>query len=392
MSEDADRWKVRFGQIFQKILVDSGKNLKDYFYFFPSGKHLDFKNKKSFNEVDLHINKELFNKYFLGNIKAFQTLNDQTVKRLDSTFVIVPGFGHHLIGQKAFGDQLSLLKKIGFDVLYVPYDDSFESNEKCAKRVYEIVRCEVDKSRRLIFFTYSKGSPVLVELLSTPDYSDVTNRTRAVVSFSGALRGSVLASTSSSRATLRLLKVYRRYSKKIGFSTKILRNLVRWTSKMPLNCLKEWSGLFEKAYELSNDLMDLPEGITDLMRVTSESKYSEVRLDDSIALFSISAVYPESVFKDGLAFISNLDDLFLYVSGRELYNYNVFNDTQILLPDSKFFPENGTIVDLGVVKTDHWGIALSRVFSRNYHDPFPRTEMIKSVLILLDEYFSQVKN
>jgi len=277
-------------------------------------------------------------------------------------------------------------------VLYVPYDDSFESNEKCAKRVYEIVRCEVDKSRRLIFFTYSKGSPVLVELLSTPDYSDVTNRTRAVVSFSGALRGSVLASTSSSRATLRLLKVYRRYSKKIGFSTKILRNLVRWTSKMPLNCLKEWSGLFEKAYELSNDLMDLPEGITDLMRVTSESKYSEVRLDDSIALFSISAVYPESVFKDGLAFISNLDDLFLYVSGRELYNYNVFNDTQILLPDSKFFPENGTIVDLGVVKTDHWGIALSRVFSRNYHDPFPRTEMIKSVLILLDEYFSQVKN
>jgi hypothetical protein len=77
----------------------------------------------------------------------------------------------------------------------------------------------------------------------------------------------------------------------------------------------------------------------------------------------------------------------LYVSGRELYNLNVFNDTQVLLPDSEFFEGTGKITNLGIVKTDHWGIALPHVLSDRYIDPFPRTEMLKTVLLVLDEYF-----
>jgi hypothetical protein len=151
--------------------------------------------------------------------------------------------------------------------------------------------------------------------------------------------------------------------------------------------LRKWRNILEKIFELSDDLTDLPGGILDLTRIRCEEKYKDVQVGNSIKLFSISAVYPESAFKENLAFVSNLDDLFLYVSGGELYRKNVFNDTQILLPDSKFFPKNGTIVALGDVKTDHWGIALPNVLSRNYKDPFPRTELIKSVLVLLDEYF-----
>lgn len=390
MNSNKDKWKVRFGQIFQKILAESGKDLRDFFYLFPSGVHLDINDQQSFDEVDLRVNGDLFKKHFSGDVEAFQPFNDKTAKRLDSTIVVVPGFGHHLIPQKAFGDQLLLLKEIGFDVVYAFYDDSFESNEKCAKRVYEIVKREADKDRSLIFFTYSKGSPVLIELLSTPDYADVAMRTSAVVSFGGALRGSVLASRKPNQTALKLLKVYRKFRKKTGFVTKIYRLWVRLTSKLPIGFLKEWNKVVEKVYELSDDLSDLPEGITDLKRVICEREYADVRLDDSTTLFSISAVYPESAFKEGLSFINNLDDLFLYVSNRELYDCSVFNDTQLLLSDSKFFPENGTIVELGEVKADHWGIALTRVLSQKYQDPFPRTEMIKSVLIMLDEYFNQL--
>lgn len=79
---------------------------------------------------------------------------------------------------------------------------------------------------------------------------------------------------------------------------------------------------------------------------------------------------------------------FLSVSGSTLYQHNVFNDTQVLLADSEFFPNTGSITNLGIVKADHWGIALPCVLSKNYIDPFPRTEMLSTALLILDEYFN----
>ncbi len=388
MPQDPDRWKIRFGQIFQAMLAASEKKLEDYLYFMPSGVTPNPHEKKSFELIDLHDNRKVYKKYFSGNIPRIPTLTAQTAKRLDATLVIVPGFGHHLLTQKAFGDQIPLLRKLGFNILYAFYDDSFESTEDCAQRVYDIVKRECDNQQQLIFLTYSKGSPILVELLATPRYSDVAKRTRAVVSFAGALRGSILASSKASRAARKLLKAYKRFSQRIGLRTKFFSKLIRWASKLRVPGLKDLPVFFEKAAEFSDDLTDLPEGITDLMRVTCEHDHAGVRLPDSITLFSISAAYPESAFEKGLQFITNPDDLFLYVNGQELYKHNVFNDTQVLLPDSEFFEETGTIINLGIVKADHWGIALPRVYSRRYKDPFTRTEMLQTALLVLDEYFS----
>jgi len=388
MLENPDRWKIRFGQIFQALLAASGKKLEDYLYFIPPGVMPDPETENSFKLIDLHINRELYNRYFSGDVPRIPDLNEEVVARLNATLVFVPGFGHHLVEQKMFGDQIPQLKELGFNILYARYDDSFESNEKCARRVYDIVKRELDDQQNLIFLTYSRGSPLLVELLADSRYADVTTRTRAVVSFAGSLRGSVLVSTPTARKTARLLKAYQRFSQRIGITTRILKLILKWLSLLPIEVFKEWYELFEKASEFSDDLTDLPEGIEDLSRVTCENNHAGVRIPRSIKLFSISAVYPESAFKGGLKFITNPDDLLLYVSGRELYQHNVFNDTQVLLPDSKFFDGIGDIIDLGIVKSDHWGITMPRVFSRRYKDPFPRTEMLQAVLILLAEYFS----
>ena len=389
MSEVNNKWKVRFGQVLKFQLANSGKKLENYFYFFPAHK-LDKTNvKNQFNEVDLNINRGVYQKYFEKDIQTHQLLNHQTVNRLNSSIVIVPGFGHHLINQKAFQDQHQVLKNIGFNVIYAAYEDSFKSNKKCSQRVYEIIKTKTKSRQNLIFFTYSKGTPVTMELLSNPEFKDISDKTKAMVSFAGAIGGSPAPSFSANRKTLKLLKLYRKLSKKIGISIRIRKKILNMISKIPLNIFNEWSMIVDNVFERANDIVDLPEGITDLTRVHCEDKNKNIKIDDSIILFSISAVYPESSFIDEYSFLSNLDDLFLYVSGREMYDYNVFNDTQILLPDSKFFLENGSIIDLGEVKTDHWGIALSRVFSHNYNDPFPRTDMVKSVIIILDEYFSE---
>lgn len=387
-TSNKDKWKIRFGQIFQAMLVKSGKKLEDHLYFLPAGAQPDEKTKKSFGLIDLYHNKDLYKQYFSSRVMVVSQLNKQTAARLDSTLVIVPGCGHPRIKTRTFAEQVKFLENLGFHLVYAFYNDSSASNENCAKQVYDALKSNVDEQRKIIFLTYSKGSPVVVELLSDPRYQDVAARTRAVVSFAGALRSSFHSSLPTTHITLKLLKLYRRLSNGSSGVTNMRRKLLKWFAKLPLKSLKNWYTLVEKAIEFKDDLTDLPENITDLIKIHAAKDYSDVHLPGSIKLFSISAVIPESEPKEGFELITNADDLFLYVSGSRLYRENVFNDTRVLLPDSEFSPGNVNIINLGIVKADHWGIALPRVFSNKYTDPFPRTEMLSAVLLTLDEYFN----
>lgn len=387
-TQDQDTWKIRFGQIFQALLVKSGKKLEDHLYFLPAGAQPDVKTGKSFELIDLHLNKDLYHRYFSSRVMVVSQLNKQTALRLDSTLVIVPGFGHHCVKTRAFAEQVKLLEDLGFHLVYASYQDSSASNENCAKQVYDILESNVNEKRSIIFFTYSQGTSVVMELLSDPRYQDVAARTRAVVSFAGTLRGFLHPSLPAARITSKLLKLYRQLSNGSRFITNMRRKLLKWSAKLPFGSLRNWHALVEKAVEFTEDLTDLPEDITDLTKIQANKDYANIRLPGSIKLFSISAVVPESEFKEKFKLITNADDLFLYVSGSQLYRENVFNDTRVLLPDSEFFPGNGNIINLGIVKADHWGIALPRVFSNNYTNPFPRTEMLSAVLLTLDEYLN----
>ena len=48
-SENIDRWKIRFGQIFKELLAKSGKKLEVFFYFLPNGTQLDVTTDEYFN-------------------------------------------------------------------------------------------------------------------------------------------------------------------------------------------------------------------------------------------------------------------------------------------------------------------------------------------------------
>jgi hypothetical protein len=389
MSHDPDRWKIRFGQIFQALLNASSKKLEDYLYFMPDGASPDPKKPESYDQIDLHVNRDLYVQYFAGDTAPIQPVDAALAHRLNATLVLVSGFGHHLLAeQKPFGDQIPPLEHLGFTVVYARYDDSFESNEKCARRVYRAVKRDTDDRENLIFLTYSKGSSVLLELLSTPTYADVMRRTRAVVSFAGGLQGAALASSAAARAAVRLLNAYKTFSRPIRFYMRALHRAIRGLARLGFPFFKGWNELLDLAERFADDLHDLPDGITDLMRDAAREDYAHVRLPASIALFSLSAVYPESEFEAGPKSIASPEDLVLYIAGHELYRYNVFNDLQLLLPDSHFFKDNGTIVDLGIVKADHFGMTHSYIFSPRYIDPFPRAEMLYAVLLTLDEYFS----
>lgn len=387
--KERDRWKIRFAQIFQILLSKEGQKVEDFLYFIPTGAMPDPPPENAFDILDLKQNKTLYTQLFTGDIPPVKPLGKNTADLLDSTVVIVPGIGHHLIEHRAFEEQIPILESLGFRVIYAWYDDSFESDANCAKKVYDIIKAELDNIQSIIFFTYSKGSPILVELLTHEDYADIIARTKAVVSFAGALGGTYLASSPKARLALKLLKAYRRIHRQPGFFIKLFRKLATWISRLPFPRLqKAWQEVRKKAEELADDLLDLPDGIIDLKRITSRDHYADACIPETVKLFSISAVYPLSAFQQGLQFITNADDLFLYVSSLEMHQYSLLNDTQVTLADSVFYEGIGDITELGVVRTDHWGIALSRVFSRSHSDPFPRTAMLQAVLLLLDEYFN----
>jgi hypothetical protein len=389
MPGNPDKWKIRFGQILQSFLQESGRRLEDFLYFLPADTQLDKHSKNSIDAIDLHVTRNLYEQHFSEGSSAAPSLDREAAKRLNATLVIVPGIGHHLAAKKVFEEQFSLLEKLGFPLVYAFYEDSLESNEKCAERLSRIVLRDLDAQAEMIFLGYSKGSVILMEMLGNPRYTEIANRTRAVVSLAGALRGSPLASSQTARAAAKLLKAYRRFSRPIGFATRLSKWGIRSLSRLPVPAFRDWGDMLKKAEDFQDDLIDLPEGILDLCRRRSQKRYSDRPVPPSVKLFSLSAVYPEETFTRGIRFISNPDDLFLYVSGRDLYNDHVCNDTQVLLPDSKYYDDTGEIVDLGIVKADHWGIALSNVLCRTdtHTDPFPRTEMLKAILVTLDEYF-----
>jgi len=382
MPSTSDQWKIRFGQIFQYYLQQNQKKLADYLYFLPAGTTYNNHSKDAFQLIDLHKNPTLYETHFSGDIPAIHGIDLQQGQNLGWTVVIVPGFGHHWLKEKAFQLQIPLLKSLGFKVIYAKYEDSFESNQACALRVAKIITDEWDSSSPLIFLGYSKGTPVIMELLRNGANAAIIAKTKAIVSFAGAIRGAPGASSESTKQISKLLKNFRRYNKVLTWPNRLFHKVIAGLAKTNIKFFKEWDKLLSMCEDFADDLSDLPDGIEDLSRINCRNDFEHLHLPEHIGLFSLSAVYPEEEIKK----MRNPDDAFLYFSGKELYDKDVFNDLQLLLSNSRFFPENGPAVDLGILKMHHWGIALRRVIGSNYEHRFPREELIKTVFTLLLEY------
>ncbi len=264
MPENNDKWKIRFGQIFQYYLQQKQKKLSDYFYFLPQGVEYDRLSENSFKLIDLNINQRLYQTHFAGDIPVVADLNSDQVEGLSWTVVIVPGFGHHLLKEKAFQMQIPWLKEMGFKIIYATYADSFESNRACAERVIEILNDERDKSGPLIFFGYSKGTAVIMEILRIDNGASIAARTKAIVSFAGAIRGTPAASSKSTKQVSKLLKLFRKYQKELTWPNRLFHKLIVGLAKTNIKFFKEWDRLLSMSEDFMDDLSDLPDGIEDL--------------------------------------------------------------------------------------------------------------------------------
>jgi hypothetical protein len=105
MTQDRDKWIIRFGQAFQSFLKEPGEQLEDHLYFLPTGVIVDRYSEESSNTIDLHVNRNLCQKRFSNGTAPVPSLDAETAKRLNAALVIVPGFGHHLVPPKVFAEQ-----------------------------------------------------------------------------------------------------------------------------------------------------------------------------------------------------------------------------------------------------------------------------------------------
>lgn len=385
MATHTDYWKIRFGQWFEAALQASGRKLQDNFYFWPDDLKLDEHDESNYQKIDLNHNTAAYNENFAKGL-TISPMNEIAAD-WNVTLVIVPGVGHHLLKNKVLQNEMGWLKSQGLKVLYGYYGDSFESVDKCARRLYETISRESTTDEKLVFLSYSKGCPVSMALLTDENYKDIRQRTLALVGLSTPIRGTSLASAKLARIALKLLQPYKTYfSKTVRRFIRLIGRLTGWViSIFHPSMGRKWREAQQQVLEFEDEITDLPEGIIGLTRKASDDRFEKVRLDPAISLFTLSAVYPPSDLKANSR--KNPEDFFLYLVSLELYEHTVFCDSQVALHGSRFYPANGEARDLGILRADHWGVTMEYVFSEKYPDPFPRREMVWALCATLKEYF-----
>ncbi|MDH5178968.1 MAG: hypothetical protein OEZ39_02665 [Gammaproteobacteria bacterium] len=384
MDTNPDYWKIRFGQLFQAALQDSGKRLEDHLYFWPDDLALDVKEERSYDAINLNLQRDTCQQHF-GTTQPIPAM-PAIAAGWDVTIVIVPGIGHHVLENKVLEQEIAWLHSQGQKVIYAYYDESFESVDDCAQSLYENNFKESTDTDKLVFISFSKGCPITMALLTNDDYLAVRRRTLALVALSSPIRGTRLAESWLARLSLKILSAYKRYLSKV--MRRGIPLMGRLIGKMILffkpSRDKDWQTTLDKVLDIEDEITDLPEGIKGLTRQASTRRFARVTIDPAIRLFTLSAVHPPTALRHKAG--NNPDKLFLYYFGMPLYMHTVFCDSQVSLPESRFFPANGPYHDLGIVRADHWGLTMDRVFPASPSDPFPRREMVWAICAVLHEY------
>ena len=396
------KWQIRFGQIFRHQLDDLENRhpncyvnrLQDCFFFHSKQEEIfkaESPPKDPYKDLNLSQNLSTYRKYFTtGRAEEPDSLNASLSERMDTTFILVPGFGHQLIKpSNGMSDDCEYLRSQGFDIRYAPFSDSLSSSKNCSKKLMEIILEWQDLKKNIAFIGYSFGMLVVLELLQEKAFKGLREKVRSVVSLGGALKGAVFTENLGIQVAKQTLQIFQKVHEKKNqvLEAKLVKSL-----RDSLDLQIPWSSgvrqVMDRLETFSKDLSDLPEGLESLGKANSKWGVPE-QFPDDLDLFSISAVCPRTFLKGEHILPDNPDDLFLFLTSKDLYkNHGPYNDAQLLISET-LFPDQlkKPAIHLGTVCADHWGLAYPKVLSNTYEDRFPRPALMEAIVLTLSEFY-----
>lgn len=308
--------------------------------------------------------------------------------------LLVPGFTHHTLKNLSLHEQMEdansphLIVKFslndktdeiieqtihegdGLKLAYLAYPRANAHSRFILPSLYHMIhnaksirKWALEEGYRFVFLGYSYGSPLSLELLSKlhrGDYQDdfILNKTIGLVSMCGDIGGSYLADYVASEhskynihKTLRLAQKYKLLGKVIGLKT-------------------------EQDYE------DILEGVESLGHKKRQETLQEFKdeMPPEVKYFSICAFLGKDDYQNRV--MKNFDDWTMYRQSLASKDISIYNDGQLvlndmLLPDWKGVPADN-IVNLGAVRTHHWGVSYKTFnFGRN---KFPRVPFYNALI------------
>lgn len=258
----------------------------------------------------------------------------------DPLYLLVPG-----LGWECFSEWLDLeysapkhVARFGYEIRVVPVA-GLSSSANNAAQINQFVEAlpEADRDRPLIFIGYSKGTPDILEALV--NFPQVAEKTVAVLSLAGSVKGSPLADEASQGQA---------------------------------NLLTHVPG---SRCEVGD------EGAVESLRTqVRQSWLAENPLPPEVRFYSV-VTYPD---EERVSWV-------LRNSYKALSGFNPRNDTQVLIYD-QLIPESTLVA---FINADHWAIAVPVSRKHGFigstlvnHNDYPREAMLEALLRYLEEDLS----
>ncbi|MCB1156152.1 MAG: hypothetical protein H7A25_04695 [Leptospiraceae bacterium] len=322
------------------------------------------------------------------------SIDEEFFRKRKTVILLVPGFTHHTLKNLSLHEQIenpksphqiihfkfgkdgkTVEEKIynegqGLKIAYLAYPRANAHSSHVIEPLFRLIhesktirRWAMEENQKFVFLGYSYGSPLSLELLSALNqgkYKDefILNSTKAFFSLCGDIGGSYLAdyvidetSKYSIYRALKLAKRSRLIAKVFGLKTK-------------------------------QDLEDIAEGARSLGHEERQKALLDFssKMPSNLKYFSISSFLPMEDYVNGL--FRNFDDWSMYKQALASKDISIYNDGQVVLKDTiipkfKNVPE-GNIVNLGAVRTHHWGVSYKTFNFGN--NKFPRVPFYHALI------------